>query len=137
MCWSQPGGVDLMQKKRKAGEIKKNLHGLRFRHSATTGQRLAVTRQSRVDTWPCANCFILIFFLKKIIGKFKKWAKVFGRMGVQHTHFLKLVPTLGSDKSSIPHGVWRFHFFPSFIFVKFRVHLDLDIHHWDSCSMKN
>jgi hypothetical protein len=28
----------------------------------------------------------------------------FGKMGVQHPHFLKLAPTLGSVKCSIPHG---------------------------------
>jgi hypothetical protein len=26
--------------------------------------------------------------------------------------FLNLAPTLGRMKSSIPHGAWRFHFFP-------------------------
>jgi hypothetical protein len=41
----------------------------------------------------------------------------FGRMCVQHTHFLKLAPKLGSVKCSIPHGNWRFHFFSSFIFL--------------------
>jgi hypothetical protein len=35
-----------------------------------------------------------------------------GRMGVQNFHFLKLAPTLGRVKSSIPHGAWRFHFLP-------------------------
>jgi hypothetical protein len=34
---------------------------------------------------------------------------------VQHPHFLNLAPTLGSVKSSIPHGTWRFHFFPNFV----------------------
>jgi hypothetical protein len=32
-------------------------------------------------------------------------------MGVQHPHFLKLAPTLGSANSSKIHGEWRFHFF--------------------------
>jgi hypothetical protein len=49
----------------------------------------------------------------------------FGRMGVQHPHFLKFAPTLGSVISSIPHGDWRFHFFFNFNFPKFRVNLDL------------
>jgi hypothetical protein len=30
-------------------------------------------------------------------------------------------------KSSIPHGAWRFYFFPIF-FAKIRIHLDLHIH---------
>jgi hypothetical protein len=33
----------------------------------------------------------------------------FGKMDVQHPHFLNLAPTLGRAKSSIPHGTWRFH----------------------------
>jgi hypothetical protein len=49
---------------------------------------------------------------------------------------LKLAPTLGSVKSSIPHGDWRFHFFPRF-FPKFRIHMDLQIYRWDFCVMKN
>jgi hypothetical protein len=32
--------------------------------------------------------------------------------GEQHSQFLNLAPTLGRVKSSIPHGAWRFHFFP-------------------------
>jgi hypothetical protein len=58
-------------------------------------------------------------------------------MGVQHTHFLKLAPTLRRIKSSIPHGDWRFHLFWNFIFPKFRVHLDLHIHRWDFSFIKN
>jgi hypothetical protein len=57
-------------------------------------------------------------------------------MGVQHPHFLELALTLGSVKSSIPHGNWRFHFFSNFIFAEFRVHLDLHIYRWDFCFMK-
>jgi hypothetical protein len=63
-------------------------------------------------------------------------ARALGRMGVQHPHFLKLAPTLGSVKCSILHGDWRFYFFSNFIFDKFRVHLDLHIHCWDFCFMK-
>jgi hypothetical protein len=29
---------------------------------------------------------------------------------------LKVAPTLGSVKSSITHGAWRFHFFSKFLF---------------------
>jgi hypothetical protein len=55
---------------------------------------------------------------------------------LQHPHFLKLAHILGSVESSIPHGDWRFHFFLNFNFAKFRVHLDLRIHHWDFSFMK-
>jgi hypothetical protein len=51
------------------------------------------------------------------------------------THFLKLAPTLGSVKSSIPHGAWRFHFLQN-KFDKIIVHLDLHIHRWDFSFMK-
>jgi hypothetical protein len=70
-------------------------------------------------------------------GEFGKWARAFGRMGVQCPHFLKLGHTLGSAKCSIPHGDWRFHFFSNFIFAKFRVHLGLHIYYYDFCFMKN
>jgi hypothetical protein len=55
---------------------------------------------------------------------------------VQHPHFLNLAPILGSVKSSIPHGAWRFHFFPNFMFVKFRIYLDLHIRGWHFGFMK-
>ena len=55
----------------------------------------------------------IIFF-----GKFGEWARPFGRMGVQHPHFLKLAPTLGSVKSYIPQGDWRFHFFSIYEITK-------------------
>jgi hypothetical protein len=68
---------------------------------------------------PCHQFFQkkLNFFLKKFkifLGTFEELRGNFGRMDVQHLHFLKLAPTLGSVKSSIPHGAWRFHFFPNF-----------------------
>jgi hypothetical protein len=54
----------------------------------------------------------------------------------QYPHFLNLALTLENVKSSIPHGAWRFHFFPNFIFAKLRVHLDLHIHGRDFSFMK-
>jgi hypothetical protein len=60
----------------------------------------------------------------------------FGKMGIQHPHFLKLAPTLGSVESSNPHGAWRFHFFPNFIFAKIRGHLDHHIHFRDFSFVK-
>jgi hypothetical protein len=61
----------------------------------------------------------------------------FWENGVQHPHFLKLAPTLGSVKSCKLHGDWRFHFFSNFIFFKFRIHLDLHTYYSDFCFMKN
>jgi hypothetical protein len=58
---------------------------------------------------------IFLIFLnlkKKNFWKFGKWARAFERMGVQHPHYLKLAPTLGSANSSKIHREWRFHFFP-------------------------
>jgi hypothetical protein len=57
---------------------------------------------------------ILVYFLKKNFWKFGKWTRAFERMGVQHPHYLKLAPTLGSANSSKIHGEWRFHFFSIF-----------------------
>jgi hypothetical protein len=50
-----------------------------------------------------------IDFFKILFEKFGEWAMPFGRIGVQHPHFLKLAPIPGSVKSSISHGAWRFH----------------------------
>jgi hypothetical protein len=71
-------------------------------------------------------CYFIIIILWK-----------FGRISVQHPHFLKFAPTLGSVECFILHGNRRFHFFSNFIFPKFRVHLDLHIYHWDFYFMKN
>jgi hypothetical protein len=51
-------------------------------------------------------------------------------------NLLKFAPTLGSVKSSIPHGTWRFYFFPNIIFAKIRLYMDLYIHHWEFSLMK-
>jgi hypothetical protein len=85
-----------------------------------------------VLTIPFFFSFLILIFL---FGKFREWARAFGRMGVQCPHFLKLAPTLGSVKSSIPHGDWRFYFFSNFISPKFRVHLDLHVYRWNFCFM--
>jgi hypothetical protein len=65
-----------------------------------------------------SNCVFLsssFWFFKTFFWKFGEWARPFGRMGVQHTHFLKLAPTLGSVKSCILHGTWRFYFISIFL----------------------
>jgi hypothetical protein len=86
----------------------------KFKKNGTAVQVLASTRRLRVDTRTCPAVPILLkflYFLKMNFWKFGKWARAFGRMGVQHPHFLKLAPTLGSANSSKIHGKWRFHFF--------------------------
>jgi hypothetical protein len=99
-----------------------------------------VARQPRVDarTCPAVPIFLKFLYFKKMnFWKFGKWARAFGRMGVQHPHFLKLAPTLGSANSSKIHGEWRFHFFLKKKIPKFRFYLDLHICLWDFCFMKN
>jgi hypothetical protein len=36
------------------------------------------------------------------------------------SNLLNLAPTFGRVKSSIPHGAWRFHFFPKFFLLKLK-----------------
>jgi hypothetical protein len=68
------------------------------------------------------------FYLKNNnFGRFGKWARAFGRMGVQHPHFLKDAPTLESANSSKIHGEWRFHFFPNYFFLNL-------VHTWNFLS---
>jgi hypothetical protein len=103
------------------------------------GGRLAVARQPRVDTYAyqaIPNFLNFLNFKKKSFWKFGKWARAFERMVVQHPHYLKLAPTLGSANSSKIHGELRFHFFPKKTNPKFRTHLDLHIYRWDFCFMK-
>jgi hypothetical protein len=102
-------------------------------------RRPAVAHRPRVDAWTCwaVPIFLKFFNFKKMnFWKFEKWARAFGRMGVQRPHFLKLPLTLGSANSSKIHGEWRFHFFPNFLFPKFSSYLDLHIYSWDFCFMK-
>jgi hypothetical protein len=45
----------------------------------------------RTYTCQAVPIFLNFFILKKMnFWKFGKWARAFGRMGVQHPHFLKL-----------------------------------------------
>jgi hypothetical protein len=134
MCWRQWKWVDHMCPRKGAGvwKNKSQLHkkrGLRF------GQRATATRA------PCAvtvvRFFKLFYFFLILFLDFWGTSWHFGRMGVQYPHFLKLAPTFGSVKFSIPHGNWSFHFFSNFIFPKFTVHVDLHIYRWDFCFMKN
>jgi hypothetical protein len=105
-----------MRKKKRAGGIKKELHRLRLGHPAGDYRSGALNWAATSSRPPATSqrltlCILFQFNFLIFFGKFRKWARDFGRMGIQHTHFLKLAPTLGSVKSSIPHGDWRFHFF--------------------------
>jgi hypothetical protein len=137
MCWSQLARVDHLRKKWRAEEKKKSKKvvvwpcpGINPRSPA--GLRLIPGHGETVS-------FLLYLFFNYyfFFWKFGEWTRAFGRMGVQHPHFLKLAPTLGSVKSSIPHGDWRFHFFSNFFLSKFRVHLDLHIYCCNFGFMKN
>jgi hypothetical protein len=101
---------------------------------ATSGRPPTAGRHLRL--WDNSHFFEIFLFKKKNFWKFGWWARAFGRMGVQHPHFLKLAPTLGSANSSEIHGEWRFHFFPQFVFAKFSPYLDLHIYRWDFCFRK-
>jgi hypothetical protein len=108
MCCSQWERVDHLRKKRRAGR-KKNSKKLgqperSRRQSAASGRPLATGW--RLDLFGCPNFFEIFLFKKMNFWKFGKWTRAFGRMGVQHPHFLKLA------NSSKIHGEWRFHFFP-------------------------
>jgi hypothetical protein len=128
MCCSQPARVDHMHKKIK-GKKKKFF----FLQRMGLGHPASGCRQSEGQGHPSAtalsNCSP--FFFKFFFGKFGEWTRPFWTMGVQYPNFLKL----GSVKSSIPHGTWRFHFFQYF-FVKMKGHMDLHIHHWNFSFMK-
>jgi hypothetical protein len=58
--------------------------------------------QSSTDcAWaPFSNFFGFFYSLGGSLGM----ALAFSKMGVQHSNFMNLAPTLGSVKSSIPHG---------------------------------
>jgi hypothetical protein len=80
-------------------------------------------------------CRAIPIFLKKIyvfekkIGSLGNGPRLLGEWVYSTPIFLKLAPTLGSVKCSIPHGDWRFSFFSNFIFPKFRIHMDLHIYY--------
>jgi hypothetical protein len=59
---------------------------------------------------------ILFYFILvlKVLACSKGMGFFGGEEGVQHSIFLKLAPPLGSVKSSLSHGDWRFYFFPRF-----------------------
>jgi hypothetical protein len=124
MCWSQPTRVDHMCKKLRVGGKTNLLQRVSLGHPSTVGERPGVTNQQLGDQgrlatarnltecgpFPATPLFLAFFFLPFFLV-LCRWAWHLRRMGVQHPHFLKLAPTLGSVKSSIPHGAWRFHFF--------------------------
>jgi hypothetical protein len=50
--------------------------------------------------------------------------------------FFEPCPYTWKREISIPHGTWRFRFFPNFFVAKIKVHQDLHIHYWDFYLMK-
>jgi hypothetical protein len=123
MCWSQPARVDYMCKNLWARRRKFFLQrrSLGYLHRASDRLPVATTRNlPDYGSFPATPffCNFWIFFYfsfwchKDVWG----WAWHFGRMGVQHSHFLNLTPILGKVKSSVPHRTWRFHFFPIFFY---------------------
>jgi hypothetical protein len=98
--------------------------------ACTVGPGPATARPTRGRGAPFFLSFFFLpfsfFFLRPLL-----WG-----LCLQHPHFLKLAPILGSVESSIPHRDWKFHFFPNFIFAKLRVHIDLHIPCWDFRFMK-
>jgi hypothetical protein len=58
--------------------------------STCGGGRPLVARRPRVDAWTYCASPNFLNFLNFFFWKFGKWARAFGRMGVQHPHFLKL-----------------------------------------------
>jgi hypothetical protein len=118
----------------------------------TSGRQTVGDQRSRLGRgWVAAgqgrpSPFFLNFFIFLMLPptlwsifywKFGEWAKAFGRMGAQYTHFFKLPPSLGSVKSSIHHRVWGFYFILNFIFPKFRLDMGLHIYRLDFRFMEN
>jgi hypothetical protein len=81
----------------------------------TVGRSLA-TAQALTDC-KAPNFLHLKLKFSLFFWKFGEWAKAFGRMGVQHPHFLKLAPTLGSVKTSILMEIGDFTFFQILFFL--------------------
>jgi hypothetical protein len=119
MGWSQWGGVD--QSSKSGGRRRKNRRQQGKNGAPMCSQQ---DRGSPAAAHSLIDCklgpffqFFLVFFINFFWGCLGMGLD-FRRMEVQHSHFLNLAPILGRVKSSIPHGAWRFHFFPIFIFAK-------------------
>jgi hypothetical protein len=72
MCWSQPARVDHLRK---------------------NWREKIQEKWEQPNTYACQAVPIFLIFLiffKKNFWKFGKWAKAFGRMGIQHPHYLSL-----------------------------------------------
>jgi hypothetical protein len=132
MCCSRPARVNHMCKKRWVGGRRKILQGRSLGYSRRASGRPVVAHQLQLAIcltadWPLPkppfSNFLGFFFF----WVFKDGPGILG-MGVHHSHFLNLAPTLGRVKFSILHEAWRFHFFP-ILFAKIRIRQDLHIHH--------
>ena len=112
ICWSQPTRVDYMCKKRWAQGRTKNLQEKSLGHPHKVGRKPLPTSDAASLFCNFWNIFYLFVWC---YDDDREWARHFRRMGVQHSHFLNLAPTLGRVKSSIPHGAWRFFFSKFFL----------------------
>jgi hypothetical protein len=125
-AWARANEVELTKVPKNGGRRKKKGRGIKEKRGTRARPGDDRGLLSGTDcSWAPFSIFFWFFFLG---GGSLGLAMVFGKMGVQHSKFLNLAPTLGSVTSSIPHGAWIFYFFPNFIFAKIRVHLDLHIH---------
>jgi hypothetical protein len=109
MCKNMAGG---RRKKLQGGEFRGPTHGW-----LVTSDRLPATTCNLTDCMP----LLATLFFFAIFGFF--FTFIFGvmRMGLGFWEngcivlpFFEACPTLERMKSSIPHGAWRFHFFPNF-----------------------
>jgi hypothetical protein len=112
------------------------------------GRQLAVAHRPRVDAWiGSAWSFFWEFFLffssfplhfgQYFTGSLGNGPGLLGEW-VHSTPIFSSFPLhLEVSNSSIPHRDWRFYFFGTFIFPKFRVDLDLHIRHSDFHFMEN
>jgi hypothetical protein len=97
MCWSQSTRVDYLHEKWRAWEkkIQKKGQSTPVRvHVPAAGRRLLVAGRGSTPGQVQTVLFFLnlFYFFEFIYWKFGEWARAFGRMDVQHLHFLKLAP---------------------------------------------
>jgi hypothetical protein len=92
MYCSEPAKVDHLHKNWRAGE-KKNSKKRAVWPCPGVDSRLATSSQTILF-------FVFCFFLLIFFRKFGEWARDFGRMGVQHPHFLK--PALHLEVFNVP-----------------------------------
>jgi hypothetical protein len=119
-----------MRKKMGAGGRKRE-GGQLYKKGGAAGHRLAAAC-APCPIRPHSNFFYFFSFFRGLLRNFL----AFWENGCTTLPFLKHAPTVGSVKSSICQGDWRFHYFQILFFTKFRIYLDLHIYCWDFCFTK-